>query len=275
LKYRALIFSLFALSGCTTWSLEELRDAERLGSLFHKSLAQEYLEYSETEAKEYDWWASRHFADKGLQAAYGHDVAPEDVANWSVPEENRAELEKAHADLLKAMSPAALQKYPEAAARAQVSFDCWLEQQEENWQPKDIAACRETFESAMQEIREAPETAAASLTKIASYIIFFNLNRHDLNKEADAVISQVLSEIKSIKDYEVVLHGHADSSGNDEYNMELSQKRVDTVRAALLLIGIPEERIKTFAFGESDPRIPTEDRIKEQGNRRVEIFIGQ
>ena len=67
--------------------------------------------------------------------------------------------------------------------------------------------------------------------------------------------------------------GHADRSGGNEYNMGLSQRRADAVAALMASMGIPSASIHTAARGEEQPRVPTEDGVRELQNRRVEIVI--
>ena len=71
-----------------------------------------------------------------------------------------------------------------------------------------------------------------------------------------------------------MLAGHADKSGSDSYNVGLSQRRADSVRAYLAGKGIPETAMSTEAFGESRPLVETADGVREPQNRRVEITFG-
>src|SRR3546814_14624397 len=54
------------------------------------------------------------------------------------------------------LAAGAAQSDPTQAAEAQVAFDCWMQEQEENFQPDDIAACRDRFEAAMAGLERAP-----------------------------------------------------------------------------------------------------------------------
>ncbi len=147
------VLSLSAnLTGCVTYSLEELRHAELKGSDFHKALARMYLDFASSEEKEYDWFDSMYFADKGLKAAYGKDTAPEDLKGWDIPKDILPEMESTRAMLLETLTPQTIAAHPEMAARAQFMFDCWAEQQEENWQVDDIAHCRDGVKDALKEL---------------------------------------------------------------------------------------------------------------------------
>ena len=68
--------------------------------------------------------------------------------------------------------------------------------------------------------------------------------------------------------------GHADRSGPASYNVGLSQRRNDSVRGYLTTHGVPDGVISSQAFGETMPRVPTADGVREPQNRRVEITYG-
>ncbi len=72
----------------------------------------------------------------------------------------------------------------------------------------------------------------------------------------------------------VMLAGHADRSGAATYNVGLSQRRADSVKAYLVSRNIPASAISTQAFGETRNRVQTADGVRELQNRRVEITYG-
>jgi outer membrane protein OmpA-like peptidoglycan-associated protein len=67
--------------------------------------------------------------------------------------------------------------------------------------------------------------------------------------------------------------GHADKSGSDDYNLGLSRRRADAVAQLMTSMGIGQGQITTDAKGESQPRVPTADGVREPQNRRVEITV--
>ena len=87
------------------------------------------------------------------------------------------------------------------------------------------------------------------------------------------MVADVIDSLAGQEGYEIVLNGHTDTTGLERFNLTLSKKRAETVARALEKGGIDKEAIKIFAFGESDPRVPTADGVNEPQNRRVEIFI--
>lgn len=276
----SLIATLLLVSACTTASLHELRQATPQGTPFQTALAQEYLAFAESEMRQYDWGSSKLFADKGLKAAYGQDVPPETVEAWDIPEAAVGELVTARDQLAGVLTPENATAQPVLTARAQFFYDCWLEQQEEAWQEDDIASCREGFYRSVKTLIgvPAPEPVEAEPMVFSSaYIVFFEWDKYVLTAEATGIVDTAARDLLASgeENYEVVLNGHADRSGSAEYNLKLSQKRAEAVKAALVERGVKADAIQYYAFGESDPRIPTADKQREPANRRVEIFFNQ
>lgn len=274
MKKRYVIITLLLLAGCQSYSLEKLRQANPTGTEFQQALAKEYLLLASEDEQNYNWAGSWHFADKGLSAAYGNDVGPENISDWNIPEDKRAELEAARDRLLTALKPEIVSRQPVLAARAYRYFDCWVERQEGNWEIHRITACQQGFEDALEELNAAQTpVAAADGVDTTSYIVFFEWNRAGLSKSGQKVVAEVADSLAGEDGYEIVLNGHTDTTGLEKYNLGLSKKRAETVASALEKRGIDRTAIKIFAFGESDPKVPTADNVDEPQNRRVEIFI--
>lgn len=274
MKTRYAIITMFLLAGCQTYSLEELRQANPQGTEFQQALAKEYLLLASEDERNYNWSGSWHFADKGLSAAYGNDVGPENISDWDIPEDKRPELEAARDKLLTALRPDVVEAQPLLAARAYRYFDCWVERQEGNWEQARIAECRQGFEEALEALNEVKEpVASAKGVDTTSYIVFFEWNRAGLSKSGTKVIAEVADSLAGEEGYDIVLNGHTDTTGLEKYNLTLSKRRAETVANELEKRGIDRSAIKIFAFGESDPKVPTSDNVDEPQNRRVEIFI--
>ncbi len=71
----------------------------------------------------------------------------------------------------------------------------------------------------------------------------------------------------------VIVEGHTDSRGSDSYNMGLSQRRADSVKAELLYAGVPADRVVARGMGEGYPVATNATAAGQQQNRRVEIVI--
>ena len=155
-KFSAVILAsgLLALSACSgVDSYEEvqaLNEAQFVGSPFTQNVAGEYRSFANAEQEVmFDYPDAMHFARKGLSAASGVVVLPEPVSDWNLSEEHVAELTMARGRLVRAFDIGAREIAPMESAVAQARFDCWIEQQEENWQVDDIVACKNEFMDAM------------------------------------------------------------------------------------------------------------------------------
>jgi outer membrane protein OmpA-like peptidoglycan-associated protein len=106
------------------------------------------------------------------------------------------------------------------------------------------------------------------------FIVFFEWDKSDITPEAASILDNAVSQYQSCGNAQVMLAGHADKSGSASYNVGLSQRRADSVKAYLTSHAIPDGVISTEAFGESRPRVDTADGVREVQNRRVEVTYG-
>jgi len=172
MKRLTLMTALASLtSGCIMYRLEELRNTTPAGTPFQNELARLYMDFAAGEEKQYDWASSWHFADKGLMLAYGKDMGPEELKDWNIPAEALPEMETARARLMQVLTADLMRASPSRAADAQFYFDCWVEQQEENWQEEDIAHCRDALFKTLDDINSsgsARHTKKAAVSKPAA-----------------------------------------------------------------------------------------------------------
>lgn len=107
-----------------------------------------------------------------------------------------------------------------------------------------------------------------------------NLFAHDsdvVEAHFAAYLRQLVSFYSNDPAVNFVLHGHTDRSGADDYNQDLSARRVANVRTALLQAGLPAHRITAGYFGEERPTAQSSPDAKgrERQDRRVEIFVNR
>lgn len=274
-----ILLALVALSACdTTASLKELRHATPSADPYYAALSEHYREYAEQQVVNYDWWSSKTFADKGLIVAYGHEVLPEKPEDWGLSKQEIKELNPARAALLRALTDNAKKIQPKQAASAVFHFDCWIENLDDGWQIDKIEACRDKFFTALHALEDTGSDKAAAPppptpTITSSSVLYFPFDRDVLEGEFLTQMEGLVASLKNSPDAQLVINGHADRAGDDNYNLELSARRAEYIRALLIKAGLDPKRVHYFAFGESDPAIVTDDDVRERANRRVEIFI--
>ena len=247
-------------------------------ALFEGYLALSRLEYSEG-----DYTDSDAFARRAIQATKDASFEPEQIfaRDLSTQLLNLA-ASKRH-KLISAQSRGAREFAFEWAAEAQLAFDCWLQEQEENWQDDDIAACLNRFDIAMAEValvieptdRAPPDIEIGRL----STEVFFDLDSAKLSPEALEIIDQFASWVKAYNDPIIALIGNADQSGDglkdattgEDYNAALSKKRAEAVALYLATKGVRPDTM--VARGDEVPAVFNFDRAPDRANRRVVLLV--
>ena len=105
----------------------------------------------------------------------------------------------------------------------------------------------------------------------ANFIMQFKMGSVDLTVDSLKLIPDVLEAIRARKSADIIVSGHTDSVGSDEYDRKLSLRRARAVTNVLVARGVNRENIEVTYHGKKNPLIPTPDGVPEPRNRRVEI----
>ncbi len=267
------------LAGCAGTGLESAKQEAPSGNEFSKSLYDGYLGLSEGEYAEYDFADSDVFAQKASLAGSGAAVGPDEISDRDLPEDKVGVLSSSRERLMAAMAAGAAAKSPRNAAEAQVMFDCWMQEQEENRQPDDINACQAGFtaaiakvESDLEEPKPIAAKAPAPAPEVKSWVFYFDFDSANLS-EADAAKIDEIAGFAKGSGAQVSLTGHTDSAGSAEYNEMLSVERARAVAKAIGGQGVNVDEIQLISLGENDPEVATLDEVKEPRNRRVVVQV--
>jgi len=272
------VSALALLGGCAVasvgYDLDALNSAQPSGDAFTRALTDEYRQLAAFEADDMkDWKDASYYAKKGQRTAAGEAVQPQEISARDLPTDHVAELTTARGDLMTLLGAGAGTKVPARAAKAQAKFDCWMEQQEENFQPGHIAACRDEFYAALNETKVAMAPVPAPAPAMpARFVVYFPFNSAELSTESMKTIEDAAAAAAKEK-LNFSVTGHADRAGAEDFNMTLSLKRADAVRGLLGSKDIGGSKINIGGQGEAEPAIATPDGVKERGNRRVEILL--
>jgi len=104
--------------------------------------------------------------------------------------------------------------------------------------------------------------------------VLFDTGRAELNPGAAVKLDQLAQFLNQHPDRRVEIDGFTDSVGSDAYNETLSQRRADSVKAALVVRGVDAGRINTEGYGKAYPVASNNESGGRQLNRRVEVVIG-
>ena len=119
----------------------------------------------------------------------------------------------------------------------------------------------------------AAPTPAPVMPIARSFLVFFDFDKSVITPEAQKIIEQAATAANTTRTVTIQLTGHTDTVGTVAYNMALSLRRGEAVKAALVKLGIPAAEISVVGKGKSEPLVPTGDGVREPQNRRVQILL--
>lgn len=102
----------------------------------------------------------------------------------------------------------------------------------------------------------------------------FDFDKSAIRSNETSHVSDIAAYMKQNSSARVGIDGHTDPRGTDAFNQGLSERRVNNIRDALVNAGVSADRIKTGAFGESQPKCNASTEACWQADRRVEVLIG-
>ena len=103
--------------------------------------------------------------------------------------------------------------------------------------------------------------------------VLFATGKADLSPNAEKGVETLAKFLKKNPNRNVLIEGHTDSVGKDDYNLALSRKRADSVKYKLTGDGIEAVRITTVGYGKKFPLASNDTKAGKAQNRRVEVII--
>jgi outer membrane protein OmpA-like peptidoglycan-associated protein len=103
--------------------------------------------------------------------------------------------------------------------------------------------------------------------------LLFQINSSSLSDSAQASLDKVAKVFKQYPKTNILVEGHTDDTGTDEYNMTLSEQRAEAVSNYLIANGVRKKRFTVKWYGETEPKYPNTSEENRVLNRRVELAI--
>lgn len=103
--------------------------------------------------------------------------------------------------------------------------------------------------------------------------LLFDVNRAELRPEAQAELVKLAKILNKYDDTNILVEGHTDATGTEDYNMDLSVRRASSVGTFLAVQNVQRERLDAVGYGELQPIASNETPAGRQQNRRVEVAI--
>ncbi len=103
--------------------------------------------------------------------------------------------------------------------------------------------------------------------------ILFDVDRADVRPEAQTELVKLAGILNKYQDTNILVEGHTDATGPEDYNMNLSVRRASSVATFLAVQQVERGRLSAVGYGELQPMATNETAAGRQQNRRVEVAI--
>ena len=215
--------------------------------------------------------------ENALEAAQGRlqaeaaQAAAEKTAVLAREETERAQQDTQLAQEEMSLAQEQAQRAREERSLAQEEAQRAREEQERIRRERDEDLDR--LHTAFNQIVETRRTALGLVMSLGDDSMQFNFDKSTLRPENRELLSKIVGILLTSRNYGIYVYGHTDDIGSEEYNLDLSERRAQTVRDYLTENGISPEIITSKGFGKSRPIVPGASAEARAENRRVEIGI--
>lgn len=104
-------------------------------------------------------------------------------------------------------------------------------------------------------------------------MIHFDYNEYSIREDAKPVLEADAAWLKKFKTAKLLIEGHCDERGTEDYNLALGEKRAKSTFDYLVSLGISGDRIKMISYGKSQPLDMGQDEAAWQKNRRAQFLV--
>lgn len=209
----------------------------------------------------------RALAEKAMMNA--EEQRKQAEAARKLAETRLAEAQAANAQAKTAEEQAALDKARAAEVEAQAALDRARAKEMEDQAAVERARAK-SMEDQLAELN-AKKTDRGMVLTLGD--VLFATGKAKLNPRANSSLDKLVTFLQANPDRSISIEGHTDSTGADQYNQVLSERRAIAVKNALIEKGIELNRVSARGYGETTPIASNNTALGKQQNRRVEIVI--
>jgi peptidoglycan-associated lipoprotein len=139
----------------------------------------------------------------------------------------------------------------------------------------DTATVRVTVSPAAPPAPPAASPSMEELFRANVFDAFFDFNKSDIRPDAREALSKTSQFLRSYPNVKVVVEGHCDERGSEEYNLGLGQRRATAVKDFLVSLGVEASRIDTVSYGKERPFCTEHNEACWQQNRRGHFVMAK
>jgi peptidoglycan-associated lipoprotein len=125
----------------------------------------------------------------------------------------------------------------------------------------------------------APKLQFGPALEAAVRDAYFDYDKSDIRADAESVLRANADALKKLfqefPDNSIVIEGHCDERGTNEYNLALGDRRATAARDFLVNLGVPASKMRTISYGEERPQCTASDESCWQRNRRAHFAAAQ
>jgi outer membrane protein OmpA-like peptidoglycan-associated protein len=236
----------------------KLKEQERVAA--EKRALQEKTAKAQAEAQAEAERAAKAKADAEEQQRLRQQAEADRLAAEKAKAE--ADQMRQEAETARAAALAAQQQAQADAEKARQAADEAIRQKEE---------VRQRLLSQLNQVLETKDTPRGLVVSMPD--VLFATNRYNLKEAARESLARIAGIILAYPDLRLEIEGHTDSTGTEEYNQVLSEKRAGTVRDYLVDKGVDINTVVAHGLGESDPVAANDTAAGRKLNRRVELIV--
>ena len=109
-------------------------------------------------------------------------------------------------------------------------------------------------------------------SQLSQRSIYFDLDKYEVKEEYKGLVAAHAKYLVAHRGFKVLIQGNTDERGSREYNLSLGQKRAESVKRALKLLGVQDDQIESVSLGEEKPKNAGHDESAWSENRRADIL---
>lgn len=155
--------------------------------------------------------------------------------------------------------------------RQQAELQSQQAQQQAQQAVQEKEQMRARLREQLNQVLQTRDTARGLIVSMPD--VLFDFNKYTLKPEARERLAKISGIVEAYPGLKLQVEGHTDSIGSDEYNVQLSEKRADSVRAYLVSNGVRPDSVSAEGFGKSDPVADNSTAAGRKLNRRVDMVV--
>jgi peptidoglycan-associated lipoprotein len=140
-------------------------------------------------------------------------------------------------------------------------------------QPADSSSADDAQRIKEQELAAEKQAMVAAEQAITGNKIYFDFDKYDLKPEAKKLLTAKAELLKKYSSWKLLIEGHCDNRGTEEYNLALGERRARAAYEFLVVLGVPSSRLKVVSYGEERPAVDENNETAWAMNRRDEFKL--